>query len=281
MPIADYTPPVSQLLAYEAPHDSMNDWAGYLNLGITSEHIPELIQMIGDRFLYSEENEDELAWVAPIHAWRTLAQLKAEAAIEPLIDVIRQWGADLNWNEWMIEEIPEVFAQIGSAALPALTDYLADSTQPDYCLETAISSITQIGLQHPEQQEACIAILTHELESYADRAPSLNAYLVTSLVADFKAIEAAPLIEAAFNANKVDEAFIGDWDEAQVRLGLKTREEVPRKRFLPRFGGDSRSAAYEFDRGPSGFGSRETYKTKTKRKQQKEARRKNRSKKKK
>ncbi len=280
MPIADYNPPVSQLLTYEAPYVSLNDWAGYLNLGITSEHIPELIQMIGDRFLYSEENEDELAWVAPIHAWRTLGQLKAEAAIEPLIDVIRQWGTDWDWNEWMIEEIPRVFGLIGTAALPALTDYLADSTQPDDCLELAISSITQIGLEHLEQREACIAILTHELEGYADRDPSLNAYLVTSLVTDFKAVEAAPLIEAAFNANKVDEAFIGDWDEAQVYLGLKTREEVPRKQFVPVFGSIPRSA-HEFDLKSSEFSPRETAQKKAKRKQQKAARRKNRSQKKK
>ena len=280
MPIADYTPPVSQLFTYEKPSENFDDWSGYLNLGVTSEHIPELIQLLGDQFLYSEEAEDQ-DWNAPIHAWRILGQLKAEAAIEPLIDVIRQWGDDLNWAEWMIEEIPRVFGQIGAAALPALTDYLADSTQPDYCLETVISSITKIGLDHPEQRESCVAILSHELEGYADRDPSLNAYLVTSLVADFKAVEAAPLIEAAFNANKVDEAFIGDWDEAQVYLGLKTREEVPRKQFLPVFGSIPRSAAYEFDRNPSGFGSRGTSKTKVKRKQQKEARRKNRSKKKK
>jgi hypothetical protein len=240
--------------------------------------------MISDESLYldetSDETEDALYWAAPVHAWRTLAQLKAEAAIDPLIGVIRRWGDDLNWGEWIIEEIPQVFGQIGAAALPALSDYLADTTQPDSCLEIAISCIAQIGIQHPEQRESCAAILTHELEAYADRDPEFNAYLVTALAADLKAVEAAPVIEQAFNAQKVDEAFIGDWDEAQVYLGLKTREEVPQKRFSPTFSEVLRSTRQPFEPQSSGFGSRQATQKKAKRKKQKEARRKNRSKKK-
>ncbi|MBD3882438.1 DUF1186 domain-containing protein [Phormidium tenue FACHB-886] len=280
MAIADYAPPVDRLLTYGAPHDSLKDWSGYLNLGITLEHVPALSQMIGDESLYSDETEDEFYWAAPIHAWRTLAQLKAEAAIDPLIDVIRQRGDDLDWNDWIIEEIPQVFAEIGAAAQPALADYLADATQPQSCLETAISCIARIGMQHPEQRESCVAILTRELEAYADRDPEFNAYLVTALAADLKAVEAAPVIEQAFAADKVDEAFIGDWDEVQVHLGLKTREEVPRKRFSPTFSEGPQLTPQLSEPKSSGFGLRQASQKKAKRKQQKEARRKNRSKRK-
>lgn len=285
MAIADYSPPVSQLLTYEEIDYNPDNWSGYLNLGITSEHIPDLIQMISDPSLYSDETSDEtdeqFYGAAPINAWRTLGQLKAEAAIEPLINVIRQWGDSLDWGDWIVEEIPLIFGQIGAAALPALADYLANSTQSLYCLETAISCIAQIGIQHPEQREQCVAILTHELEAYRDRDPEFNGFLVAALAIDFKAVEAAPVIEQAFNADKVDEAFMGDWGEVQVRLGLKTREEVPRKPFLSSWGGaDSRSVTREFDPKPSGFTPRQDAQKKAKRKQQKQARRKNRSKKK-
>ncbi|MBW4659086.1 MAG: hypothetical protein KME15_10450 [Drouetiella hepatica Uher 2000/2452] len=280
MAIADYSPPVSQLLTYEEIDHNPDNWSGYLNLGITSEHIPELIQMMGDRSLYLDETDEQLYWAAPINAWRTLGQLKAEAAIEPLIDVVRQWGDNLDWDEWIVEEIPLIFGQIGAAALPALANYLSDSTQPQDCLETAISCIAQVGIQHPEQREQYVAILTHELEAYRDRDPEFNGFLVTALAIDLKAVEAAPVIEQAFNADKVDEAFMGDWGEVQVRLGLKTREEVPRKQFLPSWGADSRSVTREFDPKPSGFAPRQAAQKKAKRKQQKQARRKNRSKKK-
>ncbi len=45
----------------------------------------------------------------------------------------------------------------------------------------------------------------------------------------------ASVIEQAFYANCVDEAFIGDWDEVQVRLGLKSRDQVPKKYHLNQF----------------------------------------------
>ena len=285
MAIADYSPPVDQLLTYDSPHTNLDDWSGYLKLGITLEQVPDLIQMIGNESLYlnateeDDETDEQVYWAVPIHAWRTLGQLKAEAAIEPLIGVIRRWGDDLNWSEWVGDEIPQVLGQIGAAAIPALTDYLADSTQPQYCLETAMSCIVQIGVQHPEQRDDCVAILTHELEAYADRDPEFNAFLVTALAVDLKAVEAAPLIEEAFKAQKVNEFFVGDWDEVQVHLGLKTRAEVPRK-VSPFFGGIPRSRTQEFDLKPSGFGSHRVDHKKAKRKQQKAARRKNRSKKK-
>jgi len=39
------------------------------------------------------------------------------------------------------------------------------------------------------------------------------------------------VIEQAFVANRVPPFIVGDWDDVQVELGLKTREEVPEKRF--------------------------------------------------
>jgi hypothetical protein len=38
-----------------------------------------------------------------------------------------------------------------------------------------------------------------------------------------KAVEAAPLIEEVYASDRVEEFWIGDWDEAQYELGLKER----------------------------------------------------------
>ncbi|GJD22693.1 hypothetical protein RIVM261_076490 [Rivularia sp. IAM M-261] len=58
----------------------------------------------------------------------------------------------------------------------------------------------------------------------------MNACLVDDLI-DLNAVESAPVIERAFAAKKVMPILAGDWDEVQVSLGLKTREEVPIRRF--------------------------------------------------
>jgi hypothetical protein len=98
------------------------------------------------------------------------------------------------------------------------------------------------------------------------------------VLADLKAIESKAVIEQAFQLRCVDESLIGDWDEIQVDLGLKTREEVPVKRYYldpPMYREPYDSGA---ELGSSGGGASKT-KTKAKRKQQKESRKKNRKKK--
>ena len=44
-----------------------------------------------------------------------------------------------------------------------------------------------------------------------------------------RAVEAAPVMERAFSAGLVDEAVHGDWEDAQIELGLKKSREQPRK----------------------------------------------------
>ena len=56
----------------------------------------------------------------------------------------------------------------------------------------------------------------------------MNAFLVEALV-ELGAKEAAPLIERAFAEGYVDPMVMGDWEDVQVELGLKSAEEVAPK----------------------------------------------------
>ena len=69
-----------------------------------------------------------------------------------------------------------------------------------------------------------------QLELFAVNDPEVNGFLVPSLV-ELKAIEAAPLIERAFAARCVDRMIMGDWEDVQVGLGLKSAEEVKQRRW--------------------------------------------------
>jgi hypothetical protein len=119
-----------------------------------------------------------------------------------------------------------------------------------------------------------------ELQKFDDNDPELNGYLVGSLAADFKAVETAPLIEAAYAADRVDPSFVGNWDDAQVWLGLKKAPKVPtkireRQRLLMKI----MSRDVDIDREDLDNKIKQgASKSKTKRKQQQAARRKNRKK---
>jgi hypothetical protein len=59
----------------------------------------------------------------------------------------------------------------------------------------------------------------------------LNNGLLIGILVDLQAVETIPIMEQAFQANQVDTFLVGDWEDIQVELGLKNREEVPERQF--------------------------------------------------
>ncbi len=225
MSTTTYTPPVDKLLTLGEPEPFAPDrWPNYLELGLGPEHIPDLIRMATDHEIRSiepkEGEEEELEFWAPIHAIRALGQLHAEAAIEPLIQLLTVQAGD----EWMQEELRFVFGLIGPAAIPALAAYLADTSHELYPRGYAAHGLEEIGNWHPESRSEAIAALSKQLEAFEENDYELNAFLISGL-SRLKAVEALPLIERAFAADRVDEFVIG-LDDVLVEFGLKEREEI-------------------------------------------------------
>ncbi len=220
-----YQAPVDKLLTYgESDLITPDEWPDYRELGIGPEHIPDLIRMAMDEELHEADSQSTEVW-APLHAWRALGQLRAVEAVEPLLGLFDR----LEYDDWVGEELPAVFGMIGPAALPALAAYSADLSHDDSSRISAISSIKAIGKRWPDAKGECIALLEERLEGFEENEPDVNGFIVLALV-ELEAKEAAPLIERAFDEGYVDPIVMGDWDDVQVELGLKSAEEVAQKR---------------------------------------------------
>jgi len=219
-----YQPPVERLLTYgESDRIRPDDWPDYRALGIGPEQIPELIQMATDEQLNVAAAESTEVW-APLHAWRALGQLRAVEAVEPLLELFDR----LEDDDWVHEELPVVFGLIGPTALPALAAYLADLSHTDSSRISAIRSIEEIGKRRPDARGEALAMLEERLSRFEENESDVNAFLVEALV-ELGATEAAPLIERAFAEGYVDPMVMGDWEDVQVELGLKSAEEVAPK----------------------------------------------------
>jgi Protein of unknown function (DUF1186) len=226
-----YSPPVDHLLTYGDVRGQI-DWPDYLALGFTEEHVPELIRMALDPKLNWADADSLEVW-APIHAWRTLGQLRAHAAIEPLLALLHMFEED-NGSDWVSEDLPEVYGMIGAAAIPALTGYLRDESHPEYPRATASNSLVRIAQEHPDFRAECIAAITATLEYFENNDEGLNAFLISDLV-DLKAVEALPVIERAFAADAVDLMVQGDWEDVQIEMGVKDHRDTERKPLFPQF----------------------------------------------
>jgi len=219
-----YQPPVEGLLTYgESERIAPDDWPDYRELGIGQAQIPELIEMATDEQLHLAAAESPEVW-APLHAWRALGQLRAVEAVEPLLELFDR----LEDDDWVHEELPVVFGLIGPPALSSLAAYLADLSHLDSSRISASISIEKIGKRWPEARDEALAILEERLEHFEENEPDVNAFLVEALV-ELGATEAAPLIERAFAEGYVDPMVMGDWEDVQVQLGVKSAEEVAPK----------------------------------------------------
>jgi len=246
MSTATYIAPVDKLLTLGKPESVLPEkWPNYLELGLGPEHIPELIRMAIDREFRGPEAEEESEeedpdfW-APLHAMRALGQLHTEAAVEPLVNLM----AELEDDEWMFEELPSVFGMIGPVAIPTLTAYLADSSHEMYSRAYASNGFIEIAKWFPESREECIAAISKQLEAFEENDYELNAFIISDL-AQLKAIEALPLIERAFEADRVDE-FVVNLDYVLEEFGLKEREVIESP-FLEMFKEISASRAKQKD----------------------------------
>jgi hypothetical protein len=220
-----YQPPVDKLLAYgESNLMTPDEWPDYRELGIGPEHIPDLIRMATDEELNEADSESREVW-APIHAWRALGQLRAVEAVEPLLGLFDR----LEYDDWVNEELPDVFGMIGPAALPVLAEYIADLSHNDSSRISAIAGIENIGKRWPDAKGESITLLEERLKRFEENEPDVNGFIVEALV-ELGARETAPVIERAFDEGYVDPIVMGDWDDVQVELGLKSAEEVAQKR---------------------------------------------------
>jgi HEAT repeat protein len=186
----DYAPPVSELLSLGDPRQRQG-WVDYPALGLTEEHVPELIRMVQDEDLHWADGESDEVW-APLHAWRALGALRAEAAIEPLVALLTR--IDEYDDDWVMEDLPDAFERIGEAAVPALAIFLADDRYGLWARVTAASSLGKIGQAHPKAREVCIAALNTQLAHFNTMDEEINGFIVNALV-DLKAVEAAPVME--------------------------------------------------------------------------------------
>jgi len=238
-----YRDPVAQLLALGDPRQEegmTSEWRDYPALGLTAEHVPELARMALDEDLYWADSEGIEVW-APLHAWRALGQLRAESAVEPLLQLLDR--IDAADDDWVQADLPKVFGMIGPAAIPALRDLLAGSDHGEWARIAAGEGLVEMVEWFPESRGRVVAIVTDQLRRFAGQERIVNAFLVNALC-DLKAVESAAVIEQAFAAGAVDLSVIGDWEEAQILLGLLKERVTPAPNFfeiefgpLPSFGG--------------------------------------------
>lgn len=225
---ASYSYPVSQLLTlgqfFEDVNWTAESWKGYAKLGFDNSHIPELIAVLTDEELHAG---CEPVPFAPVHAWRILAELKASEALPALVSLLRRLDDDV--DDWIDSELPSVFSKIGWESVDVLAPFAADERNGIYARGSACRSIGEVATAHPEQRGRCLEILTNILKSFEQHDQFLNAAIVSVLL-DLDSVESIDLIRDAYAKDCVDVDFVGDLEDVEIALGLRTERSTAPKR---------------------------------------------------
>jgi hypothetical protein len=227
-----YPPPVDHLLTLGRPSSGL-PWADYRSLGLSEEHVPALLELLGDERLSWEsfdDHSDETPFWGKVHAWRALGQLRADAAVELLIHILVTEDED----DWAAGDIPQVLGMIGPAALPPLRTALPVAARREGDSWQAIqlaSALREIGARHPEAREQVVEALVRQLKLWEHQDAEVNGFLVQDLV-ELRATEAVPVMQEAFEAEAVDESIMGDWEDVQVAPGLLAERRTPPPRYI-------------------------------------------------
>ena len=213
-----YPPPLDQLLTLgDAWEEHPDVDARREALGLTQAHVPDLVRMARDRRLY--ESDVPEVW-GPAHALLALADLDFRPWLG---DLVRLFDIE---DDWLSSQLPAILSHAGEAAVEPLTASLNDQTRWVFARMSAGTTLVEVAQRFPELRDRVVAILTRTLAQAADQDEDLNGMLVSDLI-DLNATEALPIVRQAFEIDKVDESFAGDWGTIQRAFGVEPDPKDP------------------------------------------------------
>jgi hypothetical protein len=208
---APYPPPLDQLLELGDLYGNSDAEARIAALGLTQEHVADLVRMARDRALHTTLDDTDASW-APIHALIALKNLDFEAVageLVPLFDVD---------SEIFDDRLIDLLAGGGASTLEALGSYLNDRARWVYGRTRAADAIGQLVERRPELRDRAVELLSAALERATENDVVVNGFVLGELL-DLDAVEALPVIRQAFEQDAIDETIAGDWGDVLEELG--------------------------------------------------------------
>jgi len=201
---ATFHPPVDQLLRL-GPKMATVDYAKF---GLTTADVPELIRLATHAPLF-QADDDRLSY-APVHACEALIQMRVPEAVEALLATL-PWVEDDTFDVWSFEHLPSLFGKVGRPAVEPCRDYIADKGNSCEARQHAIWILGKLGGRRGRAlYDVCVEALCAQLAKFAEQSKTFNGKLI-NVLGDLEALEAIPLIDAAFRANQVDIDQCGSW----------------------------------------------------------------------
>ncbi len=200
--------------------------------------VPPLLAVLADEELQYEDARGG-GW-APVHAARILGELRAAAAVEPLL---RWLGAP---GEALAQAVPLALARIGEPALEPLMAYARDTTHPLLARAGALEALARMTGPHPTLRDRVVSYLREIVRGQAKGEDEFRAFAVVNLC-DISDDRAWDDILTAYKQNRVAKRLItvnearenmlargGNWKFREAAGSIVPQYEAPAHDVGPR-----------------------------------------------
>lgn len=221
-------------------------WRDYLAYGFVDADVPQLLAIV--QVMLDEEDEDDVGFWSGIHAWRTLGQLGCAEAAVPLIDLFDT----LVEVDWALEGLPEVLGMLGEVSLQPLADALCNDELKEFARVMAAHGLCEVAQRFPEAREQVLKHYRVYMAKPSHEHPLLNGLLITYLL-DMQARELIEEIRGLFAEQIVDLSCVGDIEDVEIELRLRSKRERRRPSFSPFAPFASSGGGLDNTRSPSPF----------------------------
>lgn len=202
------------------------EWIDYVKkFDLTPNDLPILAVMVSSDKLYFAKQEGK--YFVPLHVGCAISQLKVPNSEVLLINqCYRRQMYDM---DVLAEIFPFYLGNFGLEAIPNL-QLAMDKSEDPFIRVIFSEALEAMAHQYPEIRSQVIEVLAKNLANYEKLDEMDNAFLIHNLV-ELKAIDQLPLIKKAFDAEKVDWSHMGDYEEIEIAMGVKTERTTPKPKF--------------------------------------------------
>lgn len=193
--------------------------------GLTDADLPILKVMLESEKLYF--NKDENKNLVNLHVAIAISQLGHEDGVALLINQI--YKRETFDDDWIGELYPFVLANFGEKMF-GYAKQAYPLSKETYVRGVLGEAIKYVGIQQSALKPQAIELIVELLGNFSQQEKDDNALLINDLC-ELKAIEQLPLIKQAFDANKVDLSHMGDYEEVEIIMGVRTERSTPKPDF--------------------------------------------------
>lgn len=198
--------------------------------GLSIEDKGQLLALADDmdiyEFDYTDIAQDEgLEFYGVIHAWYALSALKVPEAKDFFIRMIEKMSEDVI-DDWFISAFRHLIAPYRLEIYPYLLEIIQSERHHHWVRAEYIEVISDMAQAGEIDISEADALMEYLLTNSKD--PIINAVAIGCCI-DLKLNHKLPLIAQCYENKTVDIDHVGDLEDVEIEMGLKSKRERPKE----------------------------------------------------